>query len=123
MAGGFCCRTKPDAENVAGHVIVVMLALAMGIQNAMVRAHGVPDLATNVMTVTFTAIIADSKPAGGDNRNWRRRGLSVGLFVTGAALGAFLLKFGVVWPLVATSLLFTAAMWPLLLGKPRAGMA
>ncbi len=113
-------RTSPDAQNVAGHVIVVMLALAMGIQNAMVRAHGVPDLATNVMTVTFTAIIADSKPAGGDNRNWRRRGLSVGLFVTGAVLGAFLLKFGVVWPLVATSLLFTIAMVPLLWGKPRA---
>jgi uncharacterized membrane protein YoaK (UPF0700 family) len=86
----------------------------------MVRAHGVPDLATNVMTVTFTAIIADPKPAGGDNRNWRRRGLSVGLFVTGAAFGAFLLKFGVVWPLVATSLLFTIAMRPLLWGKPRA---
>jgi len=117
------CLARPDAENAAGHVIVVMLALAMGIQNAMVRAHGVPDLATNVMTVTFTAIIADSKPAGGDNRNWRRRGLSVGLFVVGAALGAFLLKFGVAWPLVATSLLFTVAMWPLLLGKPRAGMA
>lgn len=116
-------RADPDGRNVAGYVVVAMLALAMGIQNAMVRAHGVPDLATNVMTVTFTAIIADSKPAGGDNRNWRRRGLSVGLFVTGAALGAFLLRYGTVWPLVATSLLFTVAMWPLLLGKPRPAMA
>jgi uncharacterized membrane protein YoaK (UPF0700 family) len=107
---------NPDDRNLAGHVVVVMLALAMGIQNAMVRAHGVADLATNVMTVTFTAIIADSKVAGGDNRNWRRRGLSVGLFVAGAALGAFLLRFGVVWPLVATSLLFTVAMMPLLFG-------
>src|SRR5436190_20214481 len=107
---------NPDAANLAGHVVVVMLALAMGIQNAMVRVHGVADLATNVMTVTFTAIIADSRAAGGDNRNWRRRGLSVGLFVAGAALGAFLVRFGVVWPLVATSLLFTVAMMPLLFG-------
>jgi uncharacterized membrane protein YoaK (UPF0700 family) len=113
----------PDARNLSGHAVVGMLALAMGIQNAMVRAHGVPDLATNVMTVTFTAIVVDSRPAGGDNHNWRRRGLSVGLFMTGAALGAFLLKFGVVWPLVITSLLFTVAMWPLLLGKPPEGMA
>jgi len=120
VATGVAWRASLDAQNVAGHVIVVMLAFAMGIQNAMVRAHGVPDLATNVMTVTFTAIIADSKPAGGDSRNWRRGGLSVGLFVTGAALGAFLLKFGVVWPLVATSALFTLAMVPLLWGKPRA---
>ena len=49
----------PGAHNPAGHVVVAMLALAMGIQNAMVRVHGVPDLATNVMTVTFTGIIAD----------------------------------------------------------------
>jgi hypothetical protein len=49
------------------------LTCLMGIQNAMVRVHGVPDLATNVMTVTFTGIIADSTPAGGTNRNWRRR--------------------------------------------------
>jgi uncharacterized membrane protein YoaK (UPF0700 family) len=116
-------RTAPDAQNLAGHAVVALLAFAMGVQNAMVRAHGVPDLATNVMTVTFTAIIADSRPAGGDNRNWRRRGLSVVLFMTGAALGAYLLRFGPVWPLVATSLLFSVAMWPLLLGKPRAGMA
>lgn len=111
---------RPDAVNLSGHVIVVMLALAMGIQNAMVRAHGVPDLATNVMTVTFTAIIADSRAAGGDDRNWRRRGLSVGLFVGGAALGAFLLRFGVVWPLAATSLLFTVAMRPLMFGTAAA---
>jgi uncharacterized membrane protein YoaK (UPF0700 family) len=109
-------QAKPDAVNVAGHVVVVLLALAMGLQNAMVRTHGVPDLATNVMTVTFTAIIADSRVAGGDNRNWRRRCLSVGLFVAGAALGAFLLRFGVVWPLVATSVLFSLAMGPLLFG-------
>ncbi len=107
---------KPDAVNFSGHAVVVMLALAMGLQNAMMRTHGVPDLATNVMTVTFTAIFADSRVAGGDNRNWRRRGLSIGLFVVGAALGAFLLRFGVVWPLVVTSVLFTLAMWPLLFG-------
>jgi hypothetical protein len=53
----------------------------------MVRAHGVPDLATNVMTVTFTGIFADCSPAGGTNTNWRRRVASVGLFSASAALG------------------------------------
>jgi uncharacterized membrane protein YoaK (UPF0700 family) len=114
--------TAPDAHNLAGYTVVAMLAFAMGIQNAMVRAHGVPDLATNVMTVTFTAIVADSRPAGGDNRNWRRRGLSVVLFMAGAAMGAFLLRFGLVWPLVAACFLFTIAMWPLLRGNPPAGV-
>jgi len=107
---------SPDATNMAGHAVVVLLAFAMGIQNAMVREHGVPDLATNVMTMTFTAVVADSRLAGGNNRNWRRRLLSVGLFVGGAALGAFLLRYGTVWPLVATCLLFAVAMIPLLFG-------
>jgi uncharacterized membrane protein YoaK (UPF0700 family) len=31
--------SEPDAHNLAGHVVVAMLALAMGIQNAMVRVH------------------------------------------------------------------------------------
>ncbi len=111
-------RETPDAVNMAGHVVVFMLAFAMGIQNAMVRAHGIPNLATNVMTLTFTAIVADSRAAGGDNRNWQRRGLSIGLFCAGAAIGAFLLKFGVVWPLVLTSVLFGVAMVPLTFGTP-----
>ena len=108
--------TKPDEFNVAGQVLVALLSLAMGLQNAMVRVHGVPDLATNVMTVTFTGIIADSAPAGGNNRNWRRRVLSVGLFFCTAALGALLLRSGIVWPLVAATAVFTVAMYPLLLG-------
>jgi hypothetical protein len=51
------------------------------------------------MTVTFTGIFADSTPAGGTGRNWRRRVTSVGLFMGGAALGGLLLQFGTVWPL------------------------
>jgi uncharacterized membrane protein YoaK (UPF0700 family) len=76
----------PDDKNLSGQVVVALLSLAMGIQNAMMRVHGVTDLATNVMTLTFTGIIADSTPAGGDNRNWRRRVLSVGLFFVSAAI-------------------------------------
>jgi uncharacterized membrane protein YoaK (UPF0700 family) len=108
---------EPDAHNLAGHVVVAMLALAMGIQNAMVRVHGVPDLATNVMTVTFTGIIADSMPAGGTNRNWRRRVTSVGLFMASAALGGLLLQFATVLPLVLTSVVFSLAIIPLMFSE------
>jgi uncharacterized membrane protein YoaK (UPF0700 family) len=108
---------EPDAHNLAGHIVVAMLALAMGIQNAMVRVHGVPDIATNVMTVTFTGIIADSTPAGGTNRNWRRRVTSVGLFMASAAVGGLLLQLGTVWPLVLTSVVFSLAIFPLMFGE------
>jgi hypothetical protein len=46
--------------------------------------------------LTLTAIFADSMVAGGDNRNWRRRVLLIGLFVASVALGALLLQFGLV---------------------------
>ena len=108
--------SAPDKANLAGHVIVAMLSFAMGIQNAMVRVHGVPDLATNVMTVTFTGIVADSTPAGGNNHNWRRRGLSIGLFMMSAAVGAVLIQFGIGWPLLLMSIVFSLAMIPLLFG-------
>ena len=97
--------------------MIAMLALGMGIQNAMVRVHGVPDLATNVLTVTFTGLIADSTPAGGDNTNWRRRTLSIALFMTSAALGAALLPFGIGWPLALATAIFGLAMRPLLFGR------
>ena len=34
-------RGDPDAHNLAGQAVVTLLAFAMGIQNAMVRVHGV----------------------------------------------------------------------------------
>lgn len=108
---------NPDAQNLSGRAVIAMLSLAMGIQNAMVRVHGVPDIATNAMTVTFTGIIADSTFAGGDNKGWSRRILSIGLFCVSAAVGAWLLRFGTVWPLVLTSTIFSVAMIPLLLGE------
>ena len=110
---------EPNAHNLAGHVVVAMLSFAMGIQNAMLRVHGVPDIATNVMTVTFTGIITNSALASGINRNWRRRVTSIGLFMAGAAVGGFLLKLGTGWPLVLTSVVFSLALIPLMFGERR----
>ncbi len=80
-------------------------------QNALVRRHGVPDLATNVMTLTATALIADSTPAGGHNENWRRRFASIAIFLVSATLGAVLTtRFGPWAPLALTVVLFTVAL-------------
>lgn len=108
---------SPTVGNLQGQVLIALLALGMGIQNAMMRVHGVPDLATNVMTMTYTSIIADSGLSGGDNKNWRRRALSIGLFCASAAAGALLLSFGIVWPLLLAAVVFTLAMVPLMLGE------
>ncbi len=99
-------------------VIVALLAFAMGIHNAMMRKHGVPDVATNLLTLTMAALVSDSALAGGQSFHWRRRLLSIVLFIVGAASGAFLLRFHVALPLIAASVIFVLALWPLVKGRP-----
>lgn len=107
----------PRADNLTGQLIIALLAIAMGLQNALIRYHGVPDLATNVMTLTFAAVCAESKLAGWDNCKWQRRAASITLFVTIAISGAYLQRFGIYWPLVISSVIFSIALVPLLRGE------
>jgi uncharacterized membrane protein YoaK (UPF0700 family) len=99
-------------------VIVALLAFAMGIHNALMRKHGVPDVATNVLTLTLTGLVSDSRLAGGGSSRWRRRLGSILLFMLGAVAGAWLLQLHVAAPLIAASALFTLALWPLVRGRP-----
>ena len=97
--------------------IVGLLAFAMGIHNALMRKHGVPDIATNVLTLTLAGLMSESRWAGGRSPHWQRRVLSIMLFVSSAAAGGWLLNFGVAVPLIAASLIFTLALWPLMKGR------
>ena len=109
--------TDPAVGNWAGTTLVIMLSFSMGIQNAMVRTYGVPDLATNVMTLTFTGIIADSRPVRGTNKNLYRRVASVGLFFASAALGALLIQIDMRIALALAAIVFTIALYPLMFGE------
>ena len=110
-AVGFSLALPVETSAIARYVLISTLALAMGMQNALIRRHGVPDLATNVMTLTLTALVADSVPAGGTNERWRRRFTSIATFATGALLGALLTtQLGPWAALLAALLLFTAAL-------------
>jgi uncharacterized membrane protein YoaK (UPF0700 family) len=73
-------------------VTVVVLALALGIQNSTVRHFGVPDLTTTVLSLTLTGLAADSILAkGGGSRPHRRLG-SIAAMMGGAAIGAGFLQ-------------------------------
>jgi uncharacterized membrane protein YoaK (UPF0700 family) len=110
---------QPGQEGPARWVVVTLLAVAMGVQNALIRRHAVPDLATNVMTLTFTGLLAETRLAGGTNQNWRRRFGSVAIFVVGATLGALLTtQFGPWAPLTVAVLLFTIALAGLTVPSP-----
>jgi uncharacterized membrane protein YoaK (UPF0700 family) len=76
----------------AGHyVLIALLALAMGVQNATARRLGVADLTTTVLTLTLTGIAADSWLGGGTGARTARRVLAVAAMLLGAVAGALLL--------------------------------
>lgn len=76
------------------YCLIVMLGLAMGIQNATARHLAVPDLTTTVLTLTITGIAADSHMAGGAGSRLGRRGLAVSAMFLGAVVGGLLVNGG-----------------------------
>jgi uncharacterized membrane protein YoaK (UPF0700 family) len=76
-------------------VLIALLAIAMGLQNAAARRLGVPDLTTTVLTLTLTGLAADSRLAGGRNARPMRRVLAAATMLSGAAVGALVaVRFG-----------------------------
>jgi uncharacterized membrane protein YoaK (UPF0700 family) len=73
------------------YLLIVLLAPAMGAQNATARRLAVPELTTTVLTLTLTGIAADSWLGGGSGARIRRRVLSVAAMLLGAIVGAQLL--------------------------------
>jgi uncharacterized membrane protein YoaK (UPF0700 family) len=80
-------------EPIAGarqYAVIVLLAIALGGQNAVARRIAVPDLTTTVLTLTLTALAADAHPAGGPGgAKWRRIAAVAAMF--GGALAGGLL--------------------------------
>jgi uncharacterized membrane protein YoaK (UPF0700 family) len=92
-----------------GYAVLVLIALAMGLQTATVRRLAVADLTTTVVTTTLAGMAADSWLGGGDNSRLKRRlGAIVALF-GGAGLGAWLLTLGLRVPLVMAAVAVLAA--------------
>jgi len=79
----------PNGE-ISRYALIVLLALAMGTQNAAARRLGVPGMTTTVLTLTLTGLAADSNFAGGKQSQIGRKLGAVGGMFLGAALGAVL---------------------------------
>jgi uncharacterized membrane protein YoaK (UPF0700 family) len=83
------------------YALIVVLAAAMGAQNATARKLAVADLTTTVLTLTITGIAADSALAGATGARAARRLISVAAMLLGALAGALLvLHVHIVYPLV-----------------------
>ncbi len=80
---------EPLREAVRYELIVV-LALALGVQNAAVQRLSVPDLTTTVLTKTLTGIVSEAHFLGGAGSKAGRRSLAVAMMLLGALAGAAL---------------------------------
>jgi uncharacterized membrane protein YoaK (UPF0700 family) len=114
--------TQPD--RTIRYLLIALLALAMGIQNAAAQLLAVPDLATTVLTKTLTGLAAEATVIGGVGAKPGRRLIAVAAMLAGAIAGALLalevsvvaaiaVAFAVVCAVTAVSHLAsrTAAAW------------
>jgi uncharacterized membrane protein YoaK (UPF0700 family) len=84
--------------------LIVLLAVAMGMQNATARKVAVPDLTTTVLTLTITGIAADRDPS-----KVMRRLISVAAMLAGACVGAVLvLHTQIYYPLIVALVMLAA---------------
>lgn len=102
--------TDAGSTGTGRDVVVAILACAMGVQNALIRKHGVVDVATNVMTLTLAGLLSESRLVGGDSPHWARRSGSIGVFFVAAILGAWLTRFGAAWGLLTATVLLAGAV-------------
>jgi uncharacterized membrane protein YoaK (UPF0700 family) len=95
---------------IAAQLIIIAIgALALGIQNAVVRQLGVPDMTTTVLTMTLTGIGSDLRKR--DVATAARRLLAVLAMLIGAVVGAILvLRLGVDVGIGAVTVVLAAAL-------------
>jgi uncharacterized membrane protein YoaK (UPF0700 family) len=72
------------------YAVIILLAIAMGVQNTTARKLAVPDLTTTVLTMTLTGLAADAALAGGHGSRLGRRALSIAAMLLGALVGGLL---------------------------------
>jgi uncharacterized membrane protein YoaK (UPF0700 family) len=87
---GIAVTAGDPGSGVARYVLIVLLGLATGTQNAAARKLAVPDLTTTVLTLTITGIFADGRLAGGTGSKIGRRLVSALAMFLGGLVGALL---------------------------------
>jgi uncharacterized membrane protein YoaK (UPF0700 family) len=110
-----------DGRPVNGdkYTLIVLLALPMGLQNALAFKLAVPGLTTSVVTQAITGISAESQLAGGSGSNMGTRIASTLSLFVGALIGALLIVDVNAWSslLVAAVVLLVVGLSSALLSR------
>ncbi len=86
-AAALVTAASDPGSDVDRDLLIVLLAVAMGMQNAAARRLAVPDLTTTVLTLTITGIAADGRVGAGGDSRLGRRALAVLSMFGGALIG------------------------------------
>jgi uncharacterized membrane protein YoaK (UPF0700 family) len=106
----------------ARYAITLILAGAMGAQNAFARRLAVPNLTTTVLTLTLTGLAEDPWDLGRPDSQTGRRLAAVAAILVGAAFGALLVAHtSMAWALGATTGVLAAVAMAALLPRHRTG--
>ena len=108
---------SPGSDSSEAIIIVAILSFAMGMQNAAVLYHAVPDVATNVMTLTLVRLLSNWSVVGGTNQRWRYRAASLSVFFVAALVGAALVRISAGAALMAAVVVYLIALPFLLRGR------
>lgn len=100
----------PETHQSLRDMLVNLLSMAMGAMATIIRVHGVQDLATSLMTGTYTALIAESPLTANKSDRWVRRLTSILLFIISGAIGAYLANIDPAWSLGLAFMLMSLAM-------------
>ncbi|HTB50438.1 MAG TPA: YoaK family protein [Solirubrobacteraceae bacterium] len=93
----YAMNVKVDSGSA--YAIIALVAVAMGMRNAIVRKLAVPDLTTTVLTLTLTGIAADTTGGAARKTPSLRRLSAVTAMLLGAFVGALLEKQSLSLPL------------------------
>ena len=106
LAIGVWWRVVGELPRPALLITTGLLALSMGAQAVSIRAAGIADVTTVVVTTTLVNLAMQSHLAGGRGDRWPRRLGAVLAMGGGGALGAFL----ILWTTGADALICAAAV-------------
>jgi uncharacterized membrane protein YoaK (UPF0700 family) len=102
LAAILAATTHVKVGSYAAYLVIALVALAMGLRNAVVRKLAVPDLTTTVLTLTLTGLASEA-PLQAARKHSARRLLAVVAMLGGACIGALLEKQSLPLPLLAAA--------------------
>jgi uncharacterized membrane protein YoaK (UPF0700 family) len=89
--------------SAGAYAIIALVALAMGLRNAIVRKLAVPDMTTTVLTMTLTGLAADAAATPSRIGMSPRRLSVVAAMLVGATIGGLLEKQSLGLPLAVAA--------------------